>query len=97
MLGLTVSCDLLGGPQMRVNKSRLLVAELVTITSTDPEPFFIKRVVANDNDAESGCTEASGVTLHRGEDHTVTFWRCGTISTVDVYTDRGMSSFKFNN
>jgi hypothetical protein len=87
-------CENGTAPTMRVEVSKEL---RVTITSDDTDPFTVNRLVVNGRAGQSGCdTTASGLpaTLRHGDAVTIHGISCGSkILQVDVYTNRGSSSF----
>jgi hypothetical protein len=93
-------------PKMQVQSNGGVVSD-VTVTSDDDNPFTITRVVINGRDGEKGCdvtdkpstvdSPSTGLpaTLKRG-DQAVVYVACGKTLSVDVYTDRGSGSYKFD-
>ncbi|MEI9994593.1 MAG: hypothetical protein WDM91_08365 [Rhizomicrobium sp.] len=88
-LGAVLFLAACSGPKMEVHRYNLAFVDHVVITSQDSDPFTIQRIVINGNSTDSGCTDSDQVTLQPREQHELTFWRCGTLSTIEVQTDRG--------
>ncbi len=75
-----------GGPKMEASG---LLGRVVTITNKDDTSFTIQRLVANDNEKAPECVSAPDSAVAPGETFTETFFVCGRVSKLAVYTDRG--------
>ncbi|WBQ08942.1 hypothetical protein L2D01_08510 [Hyphomonadaceae bacterium ML37] len=67
----------------------------ILITNTDDTAFTVERVVANGSPENGNCNNYDRVTLAPGRSHTVVFLLCGTVSRLEVRTNRGTGSFTF--
>jgi len=100
-----------GAPNMQVQSSQTAIGKVMTVTGDDDSAFTIQRVIINGRQNEKGCDfpkfapeendmDYQGATplpatLKRGE-QAAFGTGCGEILSVDIYTDRGTSQFKFN-
>jgi hypothetical protein len=75
-----------GGPKMEASR---LIGRVVTITNKDQGAFTIQRLVANDNDKAAECVSTPNASVAPGGSYTETFFVCGHVSKLAVYTDRG--------
>lgn len=74
------------GPRM---EGRLIAGSIVEIKNADRRDFTITRIVANKSETWS-CTQNMNRALHPGDTATATFFLCGTVSSIQVTTDRGI-------
>ncbi len=92
-------------PNMQVQAVPGPITVNVQVTGDDALPFTVQRIVVNDRPKEKGCDSNlenidilpfAPTKLKRG-DATIFYSSCGSqVLSVDVYTNRGTASFKFN-
>lgn len=73
--------------------------QAIIVTSVDDEPFLLERVVVNNKTGISSCDKGKFAEYMRtGDARSIPITNCGdVIVKVDVYTNRGTSSYKFGN
>lgn len=81
------------GPKMDATRT---LGRGVTIENTDAGAFRIDRIIANGSPENTNCNNYPGRTLAPGETYTTVLWLCGTITRVDVVTDKGTASLTWN-
>lgn len=81
------------GPKMDATRT---LSHGVTIENADADAFRIDRIIANGSPENSNCNNYPGRTLAPGETYTAVLWLCGTITRVDVVTDKGTTSLTWN-
>ncbi len=93
-----VAVGLVGcGPQISAQRDGV-AARVISVTNKDSRHFTIDHIVANDKVSDSSCTDrpsASVATLAPGESYTTTFFVCGPVDRITVYTDAGSASFSW--
>ena len=80
------------GPKM---EGHLLLGRVVSITNKDESSFTIEKIVANRNHDDT-CTETPDKLLEPGETYNTTFFICGSVSEIEVDTDRGDTFLHWN-
>ncbi len=73
-------------------------ASTIIVSSKDDEPFLLERVVLNNKSDIANCDKSNIYEyMTTGDSKSVSFWGCGDrVVKVDVYTNRGSSTFKLN-
>ncbi len=80
------------GPRL---EGEIIAGRTVIVTNGGEEPLGIIRIIANDANGRSECTDEPGTVLPPGRSYTTTFFLCEEVRELDIETDQGWRELNF--